>query len=161
MIIMAKSKPGKHPQKGGHNNQEPVKEKVIVKRKSGCFLALLLLVVIIAALIWLLSHFDIGFFGKDGGGDSSSSGVSDTVDKNTPAETTGEKIIDITVSGSQFFYNDGKTEIDDFISEVKAMEGAVNVRITDNNAYVEYMQDLIRSLEENGIPYTEHSAENE
>ncbi len=159
---MAKSKSKKH----SKNGQPPVQEKVIVKRKSGCFIALLLLAAIIALLIWLLSHFDIGFFGKDGSGDSKGSSQSESVDdisvnKSTQPSDNSEKIIDITVSGSQYFYNDGKTEVQEFIDEIKAMNGIVNVRITDNNAYVEYMQELIGALEENSIPYTEYNADSE
>lgn len=161
---MAKSKSKKQSKKG----QPPVQEKVVVKRKSGCFIALLLLIAIIALVIWLLSRFDIGFFGKDGGGDNKSSSQSESaddlspIDKSTqPSDDNSEKIIDITVSGSQYFYNDGKTEVQDFISEIKEMNGVVNVRVTDNNAYVEYMQELISALEENGIPYTEYPADSE
>ena len=172
---MAKSKSKKQSQKGSQkkkqHQQQPVQEKVVAKRKSGCFIALLLLIAIIALVIWLLSHFNIGFFGKDGGGDSKGSSQSESADELTQMETVnkdsnppddaGEKIIDITVSGSQYFYNDGKTEVQDFISEIMAMNGAVNVRITDNNAYVEYMEALISALEENSIPYTEYSADSE
>lgn len=166
MVIMAKSKSKKQSKKG----QPPVQEKVVVKRKSGCFIALLLLAAIIALVIWLLSHFDIGFFGKDGGGDSKGSSQSESVDNLTQMETVNkstqpsddsEKIIDITVSGSQYFYNDGKIEVQDFINEIKEMNGVVNVRITDNNSYVEYMESLIDALEENGIPYTEYPADSE
>ncbi|MBQ8181369.1 MAG: hypothetical protein IJ010_05285 [Ruminococcus sp.] len=159
---MAKSK--KQSKKG----QPPVQEKVVVKRKSGCFIALLLLIAVIALLIWLMSHFHIGFFGNDGGGDNKNSSQSEStddlspIDKSTqPSDHNSEKIIDITVSGSQYFYDDGKTEVQDFISEIKEMNGVVNVRVTDNNAYVEYMQELISALEENGIPYTEYPADSE
>jgi len=159
---MAKSK--KQSKKG----QPPVQEKVVVKRKSGCFIALLLLIAVIALLIWLMSHFHFGFFGNDGGGDNKNSSQSEStddlspIDKSTqPSDDNSEKIIDITVSGSQYFYDDGKTEVQDFISEIKEMNGVVNVRVTDNNAYVEYMQELISALEENGIPYTEYPADSE
>ncbi len=159
---MAKSK--KQSKKG----QPPVQEKVVVKRKSGCFIALLLLIAVIALLIWLMSHFHIGFFGNDGGGNNKNSSQSEStddlspIDKSTqPSDDNSEKIIDITVSGSQYFYDDGKTEVQDFISEIKEMNGVVNVRVTDNNAYVEYMQELISALEENGIPYTEYPADSE
>lgn len=167
MVIMAKSKPHKHSGKEHHKHHHHEKEKVVVKRKSGCFIALLILIVIIAILIWLMSHFNIGFFGKDGGGDSTgSSGTSGnvdtsqstTVDKNSDSsDELTEKTFDITVTGSQYFYDNGKTEIADFINEILNTKGIVNVRITDNNAYVEYMEELISELEKNNIPYTELS----
>lgn len=175
MVIMAKSKSKKQSQKGNQKKKQhqpqPVQEKVVVKRKSGCFIALLLLIAIIALVIWLLNHFDIGFFGKNDGGDSKVSSQSESVDELTQMETVnkdsnppddaGEKIIDITVSGNQYFYNDGKTEVQDFINEIMAMDNVINVRITDNNAYVEYMEALIDALKENSIPYSEYSADSE
>lgn len=170
MVIMAKSKPHKHSGKKHHKHHHE-NEKVVVKRKSGCFIALLILIAIIALLIWLMSHFNIGFFGKDGGGDSSgSSGTSGnvdtsqitTVDKNTDlSDELTEKIFDITVTGNQYFYDNGKTEIADFIDDILNTKGIVSVRITDNNAYVEYMEELISELEKNNIPYAELSYNND
>ncbi|MBR3761066.1 MAG: hypothetical protein IKK47_08795 [Ruminococcus sp.] len=167
---MAKSKPHKHSGKKHHKHHHE-NEKVVVKRKSGCFIALLILIAIIALLIWLMSHFNIGFFGKDGGGDSSgSSGTSGnvdtsqitTVDKNTDlSDELTEKIFDITVTGNQYFYDNGKTEIADFIDDILNTKGIVSVRITDNNAYVEYMEELISELEKNNIPYAELSYNND
>ncbi|MBR6670871.1 MAG: hypothetical protein IKL31_09060 [Ruminococcus sp.] len=167
---MAKSKPHKHSGKKHHKNHQE-NEKVVVKRKSGCFIALLILIAIIALLIWLMSHFNIGFFGKDGGGDSTgSSGTSGnvdtsqitTVDKNTDfSDELTEKIFDITVTGNQYFYDNGKTEIADFIDDILNTKGIVSVRITDNNAYVEYMEELISELEKNNIPYAELSYNND
>ncbi len=154
-----------------HHKHHHENEKVVVKRKSGCFIALLILIAIIALLIWLMSHFNIGFFGKDGGGDSSgSSGTSGnvdtsqitTVDKNTDlSDELTEKIFDITVTGNQYFYDNGKTEIADFIDDILNTKGIVSVRITDNNAYVEYMEELISELEKNNIPYAELSYNND
>ncbi len=170
MVIMAKSKPHKHSGKKHHKHHHE-NEKVVVKRKSGCFIALLILIAIIALLIWLMSHFNIGFFGKDGGGDSSgSSGTSGnvdtsqitTVDKNIDlSDELTEKIFDITVTGNQYFYDNGKTEIADFIDDILNTKGIVSVRITDNNAYVEYMEELISELEKNNIPYAELSYNND
>lgn len=166
--------------KSGKNNQKkkaaptsPVQEKVVVKKKSGCLLPLLILVVLIALVIWLLSHFNIGFFGKDdSSGKNSSNTSSDSVssdnndEKKTEDETgtipeisdRGEKIVDITVTGTQYRYDNGYIDIEDFISELKSMSGSICVRITDENAYNDVMHELKEALVQEGIPFTESSA---
>lgn len=154
---MAKSKStnGKNIKK----NQQPVQEKTVVKKKSGCLPLFILLIAVIALIIWLMSHFNVGFFGKDGDKGKSSSGAdhsSITVNDRKPPETTenqenGKKIVDITVCGNQYYYNDGKTEIDDFIDEIKAMDGQIFVYITDDNAYTDDMKKLVDALKEADI----------
>lgn len=171
MIYMAKS--GKNNQKKKAAPTSPVQEKVVVKKKSGCLLPLLILVVLIALVIWLLSHFNIGFFGKDdSSGKNSSNTSSDSVssdnndEKKTEDETgtipeisdRGEKIVDITVTGTQYRYDNGYIDIEDFISELKSMSGSICVRITDENAYNDVMHELKEALVQEGIPFTESSA---
>lgn len=166
MIFMAKSKStnGKNVKK----NQQPVQEKTVVKKKSGCLPLFILLLAVIALIIWLMSHFNIGFFGKDGDKGKSSSGAdySDmTVNDRKPPETTenqdnGKKIVDITVCGNQYYYNDGKTEIDDFIDEIKAMDGQIFVYITDDDAYADDMKKLKDALTKADIPYIEPTDNN-
>lgn len=163
---MAKSNSPKHT--GNGINQPPVHEKTVVKKKSGCFPALLLLIAVTALIIWLLSHFNIGFFGKDSNGKiNSSDSISsdeltapDKSDKNNPASDDGsEKIIDVSVNGNEYWYDNGKIELDDFISNIKDMNGIVSVHITDNNAYSDVMQKLIDALKKENIPYSEKSGE--
>ena len=171
MIYMAKS--GKNNQKKKAAPTSPVQEKVVVKKKSGCLLPLLILVVLIVLVIWLLSHFNIGFFGKDdSSGKNSSNTSSDSVssdnndEKKTEDETgtipeisdRGEKIVDITVTGTQYRYDNGYIDIEDFISELKSMSGSICVRITDENAYNDVMHELKEALVQEGIPFTESSA---
>lgn len=171
MIYMAKS--GKNNQKKKAAPTSPVQEKVVVKKKSGCLLPLLILVVLIALVIWMLSHFNIGFFGKDdSSGKNSSNTSSDSVsgnnndEKKTEDETgtipeisdRGEKIVDITVTGTQYRYDNGYIDIEDFISELKSMSGSICVRITDENAYNDVMHELKEALVQEGIPFTESSA---
>lgn len=171
MIYMAKS--GKNNQKKKAAPTSPVQEKVVVKKKSGCLLPLLILVVLIALVIWLLNHFNIGFFGKDdSSGKNSSNTSSDSVsgdnndEKKTEDETgtipeisdRGEKIVDITVTGTQYRYDNGYIDIEDFISELKSMSGSICVRITDENAYNDVMHELKEALVQEGIPFTESSA---
>lgn len=163
---MAKS--NSDPGKRNHNNQLPVQEKVVVKKKSGCLPAFILLIVLVGLIIWLMSHFNIGFFGKESknssSGDTSTSDSSDTEKNNNTSdsdEQDGEKIIDITVNGNQYYYNDGKTEIDSFISELKEIKGTICVRIIDDNAYYECMQSLEEALKNADIPFTESATVND
>lgn len=168
---MAKSR--KKHQKENVNPPASVHEKTVVKKKSGCWLPLLILIVFISLAIWLMSHFSIGFFGKDDSDSQNSSNtasdsVSDdkTNEKKTEAETDklpeisdrGDRIIDITVTGTQYRYDNGYIDVDNFIDELKNMTGSICVRITDENAYNDVMQELKDSLEQEGIPFTESSA---
>lgn len=167
---MAKS--GKKSQKENGTSHHSAQEKVVVKKKSGCWLPLLLLIIFIALVIWLMSHFSIGFFGKDDNSKNSSNTASDSVgdgktnEKKTESETdklpeisdSGDRIIDITVTGTQYRYDNGYIDIDDFISELKNMTGSICVRITDENAYNDVMQELKDALEQEDILFTESSA---
>lgn len=163
MIYMAKSAKNNQKKKAA---PPPVQEKVVVKKKSGCLIPLLLLVVLIALVIWLLNHFEIGFFGKDDNGSSNtaSDSVSDDETENDPSTVPeisdrGEKFVDITVTGTQYRYDDGYIDIDDFISEIKSMSGSVCVRIIDENAYNDVMHELKEALVQEGITFTESTAE--
>lgn len=144
---MSKSKE-KHAHKHCGN---PPPQKV-VKKKSGCIWGLLLLITIIALIIYLMKHFGFGLFGEEKGGGTSGTSVSDSVDdKNEPEE---DVIIDIAVLGNQYIYDNGKIEVDDFVDEIKAMKGNVSVRIADDNAYQDTMEELIEALEKAQILYT-------
>lgn len=150
---MSKSKE-KHAHKhcGNPPTPPPPPPQKVVKKKSGCIWGLLLLIIIIALIIYLMKHFGFGLFGDEKGSGTSGTSASDSVDdKDEPEE---DVIIDIAVLGNQYIYDNGKIEIDDFVAEVKAMKGNVSVRITDDNAYQDTMEELIEALEKAQILYT-------
>ena len=150
---MSKSKE-KHAHKhcGNPHTPPPPPPQKVVKKKSGCIWGLLLLIIIIALIIYLMKHFGFGLFGDEKGGGTSGTSASDSVDdKDEPEE---DVIIDIAVLGNQYIYDNGKIEIDDFVAEIKAMKGNVSVRITDDNAYQDTMEELIEALENAQILYT-------
>lgn len=147
---MSKSKE-KHAHKHCGNPPTSPPQKV-VKKKSGCIWGLLLLIIIIALIIYLMKHFGFGLFGDEKGGGTSGTSTSDSVDDKDELEE--DVIIDIAVLGNQYIYDNGKIEIDDFVAEIKAMKGNVSVRITDDNAYQDTMEELIEALEKAQILYT-------
>lgn len=153
---MAKSNP-KNTKPGGA--PPPPKEKV-VKKNSGCFIGILLLLLLIALLLFLMKHFGFGFFGDgDGDGDGSGSG-SGTSASDTLIDGKGmeENIVNVTVLGNEYIYDNSKIELTDFIAEVKKADGKVIVHINDDNAYQDTMQALIDELEKESIEYTGPSA---
>ncbi|MBR3283664.1 MAG: hypothetical protein IKI56_10270 [Ruminococcus sp.] len=137
----------------------PPPKETVVKKKSGCLLGILLLVILIALLLFLMKHFKFGLFGDgegDGGsGSGSGTSVSDTVDDKSLEET----VVDVTVLGNEYLYDNGKIELASFIDTVKKMDGKINVHIKDDNAYQDTMQALIDALSKEGITYTTPTAE--
>lgn len=147
---MAKSKEKKSHKHG--SPPPPPPQKVVKKKRGGCIWGLLLLVIIIALAIYLMKHFSFGLFGDEKNSGTSDTSVSD--DANTGSETEEDVIVDISVLGNQYIYDNGKTEIDEFIAELKGIKGNVSVRITDDNAYKDTMEELMEALDNAQIPYT-------
>jgi hypothetical protein len=149
---MAKSKEKKSHKHGGPPPPPPPPPpQKVVKKKSGCIWGLLLLIIIIALALYLMKHFSFGLFGDGKNGGTGSSSVSDS--SNDSSEPEEDVIIDISVLGNQYIYDNGKIELDDFVAELKEMKGNVSVRITDDNAYQDTMQELMDALEKAQIPY--------
>lgn len=153
MIIMAKSQHKNRSGKGNGKNQPPVQAKKAEKKKNNFWIPLLILVILIALAVWIMYHFNIGFFGKDDS-DNSTTSQNSSSDSVSTDNDDSEKIIEISVSGNQYFYDNGKTEIADFINELKEMKGYVRVNITKDNAYSDSVQDLEDALTNAGIPFT-------
>lgn len=137
----------------------PPPKETVVKKKSGCLLGILLLVILIALLLFLMKHFKFGLFGDGEGDGGSGSGNGTSASENIDDRELNETIVDITVLGNEYLYDNGKIELDPFVNTVKEMEGKVNVHIKDDNAYQDTMQALIDALEKEGIAYTTPSAE--
>lgn len=125
----------------------------------------ILIAIIIVVVIFALLGNGLGFgFGKgDGSGegtrDNNTSTVSDaTVDHETkPATEDVDKAatIAVTVFENDYIYQNKKTSLDDFIKELKAIDYAFVVEVTDDNASLKAYSNLIEALEEESIEYTE------
>ena len=125
----------------------------------------ILIAIIIVVVIFALLGNGLGFgFGKgDGSGegtrDNNTSTVSDaTVDnetKPTTEDVNKAATIAVTVFENDYIYQNKKTSLDDFIKELKVIDYAFVVEVTDDNASLKAYNNLIEALEEESIEYTE------
>ena len=116
--------------------------------------------VIVLVLLALLGG-GIGF-GTGGSG----SGEGDTTDvieenqdkQNEDKEEGSEKdttVLKVTVSGSDYYYDNEKISFDDLIKEIESEEDDIVVEITDEDAGRNAYQKLIDKLDELHIGYRE------
>ena len=131
-----------------------------MKKLLGILIAIIIVIVILA----LLGN-GLGFgFGKgDGSGegtrDNNTSTVSDATVDNETKPTTEDvdkaATIAVTVFENDYIYQNKKTSLDDFIKELKVIDYAFVVEVTDDNASLKAYSNLIEALEEESIEYTE------
>lgn len=125
----------------------------------------ILIAIIIVVVIFALLGNGLGFgFGKgDGSGegtrDNNTSTVSDATVDNETKPTTEDvdkaATIAVTVFENDYIYQNKKTSLDDFIKELKVIDYAFVVEVTDDNASLKAYNNLIEALEEESIEYTE------
>ncbi len=136
---------------------------------------------VLGACAYLLTHCGAGFgFGGGGNGDGSSqgSGAGDTTtsvsaEATAGAETTADitaetvltaettaavEIVSVTVSGSDYLYENKSISLDDLLTSLKSLEAGTVVRITDDNASLNAYNALTDALKEANISYTEPAA---
>ena len=79
-----------------------------------------------------------------------------SVDQNDDtADAKEEVIIKINVVGNEYFYENERISLDDFISKVKEIVGDVSVEVKDDNASLKAYNNLTKRLKELKIPITE------
>lgn len=114
-------------------------------------------VVVIAAVI-ILAGGGFGFGGGtgDGEGSGNTSQAVEVMENITSSEITTEQIeyINISISGSDYLYNNQKFTLDELIQNITDGE-KITVKITDDGASVKAYDALIESLKENNIRYIE------
>ncbi len=136
---------------------------------------------VLGACAYLLTHCGAGFgFGGGGNGDGSSqgSGAGDsttsvsaeaTAGAETTADTTAETVltaettaavetVSVTVSGSDYLYENKSISLDDLLTSLKSLEAGTIVTITDDNASLNAYNALTDALKEANISYTEPAA---
>lgn len=140
--------------------QKQKQKKKNRKRLSG----LLIIIIVLAVLLLVLHYLGLGFGGGkgegSGGASDTSSKTAETVTTTTTAEIPKE-FYDIKVSGSTYIVNEKVVELSDFISEFSFWKDNVIVRITDDNATKNAMEDLKKALEDGGREYIETAAPEE
>lgn len=126
-------------------------------------LLLIVLLIIIVVLLLIFGGFGFGFgFGEKGdGGETQGSGASVSVqggeegaDNAEAADISPERMVeyaDVTVAGNSYLYDSGVTELDELTDKLGASDCVV--RITDEGATQNAMEDLINALEQKDISY--------
>lgn len=140
---------------------EKQKQKQKKKNRKRLF-GLLMIIIILVVLLLIMQYLGLGLGGGKGEG---SGNASETNSKATETTTTTAEIpkefYDIKVSGSTYIVNEKVVELSDFISEFSFWKDNVIVRITDDNATKNAMDDLKKVLENGGREYTETTVSEE
>lgn len=146
------------------------------KKESGKgMLILLVLILLIVVVLFLLFYSDgLGNgFGTDS--DNHNSGaeqsISDTLEHTEIHSETGELavtesvseiltetetellIFDVTVMGSVYLYQNQEIILEDLLSDMQSQQVYFMVRITDDNATQNAMEDLLTALQDADITY--------
>lgn len=119
---------------------------------------LLVIVVIVIIAIAVMLGLGLGF--GNGTGDGKGDGKPNTVQEDSkidesekPTEKNAEEdnkgvIIKVSVVGNEYFYENERITLDDFISKVKEIEGDLVVEVIDDKASLKAYNSLIDRLEE-------------
>ena len=133
----------------------------------------ILAIIVVIVVIAVVAMLGIGLgFGK-GSGNGSGDGKTNTSQEaiNTEEHNTVEKqtevaqddvendsedtIIKVSVVGNEYFYENERVSLDDFISKLEKLEGEVVVEVKDDKASLRAYNNLIKKLEKLKILFTE------
>lgn len=136
---------------------EKQKQKQKKKKKKRLF-GLLFVVILLVVLFLIMQSLGLGLGG--GKGEGSGTGKDDSTNSADSAVTTTtaavpKEFYDIRVSGSTYIIDERVVDLNSLISTVKLMSDNVIVRITDDNATKNAMDDLKNALTEDGREFTE------
>ena len=118
-------------------------------------------VIVLVLLALLGGGFGFGFgTGGNGSGDGDNSDViEENQDKQNSEKEDDEKenttVLKVTVSGSDYYYDNEKISFDNLIKEIESEEGDIIVEITDEDAGRNAYQKLIDKLDDLYIDYRE------
>ena len=118
-------------------------------------------VIVLVLLALLGGGFGFGFgTGGNGSGDGDNSDViEENQDKQNLEKEDDEKenttVLKVTVSGSDYYYDNEKISFDNLIKEIESEEGDIIVEITDEDAGRNAYQKLIDKLDDLYIDYRE------
>ena len=131
-------------------------------------LAIIVVIVVIAVVAMLGIGLGFGKGSGDGSGDgktNTSQEAINTEEHNTVEEQTEveqddvendseDTIIKVSVVGNEYFYENERVSLDDFISKLEKLEGEVVVEVKDDKASLRAYNNLIEKLEELKISFT-------
>lgn len=131
------------------------------KKKKKKLLGIMLIVIIIAALILIMRYLGLGGGKGEGSGDGKDVSASSNESSVTTTTTAVPKeFYDIKVSGSTYIIDERVVDLKSLVSTVKLMSDNVIVRITDDNATKNAMDDLKKALTDDGREFTETVLDN-
>ena len=120
----------------------------------------ILLVIVVIVIIAIAAMLGLGLGFGNGSGDGKGDGKPNTVQEDSkidesekPTEKNAEEdnkgvIIKVSVVGNEYFYENERITLDDFISKVKEIEGELVVEVKDDKASLKAYNSLIDRLEE-------------
>ena len=131
------------------------------KKKKKKLLGIMLIVIIIAALILIMQYLGLGGGKGEGSGDGKDvSASSNEASVTTTTTAVPKEFYDIKVSGSTYIIDERVVDLKSLVSTVKLMSDNVIVRITDDNATKNAMDDLKKALTDDGREFTETVLDN-
>ncbi len=122
----------------------------------------LIIITLSLIIITIIARFGLGFgAGKISKKSENSNVVQKTAvskeTKKTNAQTeaqTEKRVIRVSVVGNEYFHENERTSLDDFISKIQTMTDIV-LEVKDDMASLKAYNNLLNRLEEVDIPYTE------
>lgn len=101
-----------------------------------------------------------GFGGGRGDGEGSNSIPADSsISEISQPETETMEYINITVSGSDYLFQNQKMTVDELMSELNSVEEKFPVKITDDGASIKAYDTLVKALKDNNIRYIEQEGD--
>lgn len=117
----------------------------------------ILLVIVVIVIIVIAAMLGLGLGFGNGFGDGKLNTVQEdskidesekTTEKNAEEDNNKGVIIKVSVVGNEYFYENERISLDDFISKVKEIEGDLVVEVKDDKASLKAYNSLIDRLEE-------------
>ena len=126
--------------------------------RGACWIPLIIgiavAVVVIGIIIYAFGGKGFGGGRGDGEGSNSVSEIS-SISESLQPETEAMEYINITVSGSDYLFQNQKMTVDELMSELNSVEEKFPLKITDDDASIKAYDILVRALKDNDIRYIE------
>ena len=132
------------------------KEKKEKKKKKKRLLFLIIILLLLAALLAILNWLGLGLGGGKGAGGDGSGNDEATPSSSVAAVESEEdpEYFDVKVSGSSYIMNENSVvDLDTIVDSVKGLKDNYIVRITNDNATANAIDDLKSKLEDEGRKY--------
>ena len=110
-----------------------------------------------------LFKFGFGFGSGNGSGDKNANTVqnkstvktNEEVSKTMSEDSNKGGVMKVSVVGNDYFYNNERISLDDFVSKIKETSGDISVEVKDDGASLRAYNDIINRLKDLHISITE------